>query len=173
MCQDAQLLAQLVESSPEIMGAFDSQGRLTYLNRKDRERLGLAGDFPGEGGSEGIQLYPRAAAVMIKEVALPAAARGGLWRGESILRDSAGREWPVEQTIYARRNADGSVEGFFTIIREIGMQRLAEKALRDSEERFSKAFYASPDPYVIVDHTTHLMVDVNDAYCQRFGVSRE
>jgi PAS domain S-box-containing protein len=48
-----------------------------------------------------------------------------------------------------------------------------ETALRESEELFSKAFYASPDPYIIADFSTNLMLDVNDAYCRVFGVTRE
>ncbi len=163
----------MVEAAPDIMGACDAQGRLTYLNRVGRERLGIGEDVMETGGLPCIQFYPPAIATMIKGVALPTAARDGVWRGESALCDRVGREWPVEQVIFVHRDADGAVAGFSTIVRDIAAQRLAEKALRDSEERFSKAFYASPDPYVIVDHTTHLMVDVNDAYCRRFEVSRE
>ena len=173
MRHDVQMLAQMVDAAPDIMGACDTEGRLTYLNRVGLQLLGLGENPPGDVGLPCIQFHPAAVATMIRDVALSAAARDGVWRGESALRDATGHEWPVEQVIFANRDAAGAVTGFSTIIRDATAQRLAEKALRDSEERFSKAFYASPDPYLIADYVTHRMVDVNDAYCRRFGVARE
>jgi PAS domain S-box-containing protein len=173
MCQDTQLLAQIAEEAPDIIGAYNVRGQLAYLNRAGRARLGVAANLIGAAGLSHIELYPPAVAAMIRDTALPAAERDGVWRGESTLRDSAGLDWPVEQVVFVHRDSAGSVSSFSTIIRDATAQRLAEQALRDSEERFSKAFYASPVPYIIVDHTTHLMVDVNDAYSRLFGVSRE
>jgi PAS domain S-box-containing protein len=167
------LLAQIVESAPDVIGALDAQGRLIYLNRAGRKWCGLpehGGDMPDLSC---VQLYPPAAAKMIKEVALPAAARDGMWRGSSVLCDREGREHPVDQIVVAFRQEDGTVSGFSTEFRDLSAQRLTEQALRQSEEQFSKAFYASPDPYIIADYTTNRMVDVNDAYCRRFGVTRE
>jgi PAS domain S-box-containing protein len=166
------LLSGVIDAAPDIMGACDPSGRIVYLNRAGRRWCGLddsaSADLPACEG-----LYPAAVVRMIKETALPVAARDGWWHGETALRDLAGAEHPVDQLIIALRDGDGALIGFSTIIRDVSAQRQAEQALRESEERFSKAFYASPDPYIIAEHGTNHMIDVNAAYCRLFGVTRE
>lgn len=166
------LFAQIVESAPDIIGACDSQGRFIYLNEAGRQWCGLGAGAQKMPEIGSPQLYPAAVAKMIIEVALPAARRDGVWRGETIVRDRAGNERPSDQIIVALRHGDGSVTGFSTGLRDLSAQRATEQALRQSQEQFSKAFYASPDPYVIADFHSNLMVDVNEAYCRVFGVTR-
>ena len=49
----------------------------------------------------------------------------------------------------------------------------AEKALRESEERFSKAFRSSPAPMVISEIDTGFFLDVNDRFLWTVGYTRE
>jgi len=171
--QRAALLAHMIESAPEIMGACDSEGHVILLNRAGREWFGLpdtAGRSPEIGCAD---LFPPATARLIKEVALPAALRDGQWRGEMVMRDRDGRERPVDQTITVLREADGAVAGFGTTIHDRAALEEVQKALLESEQRFSKAFYASPDPYVIADFETGQIFDVNDSFVRTFGWSRE
>lgn len=106
------LLAQIVESAPDIIGAFNAQGRLVYLNRAGRRWCGLPENSGEMQELACAQLHSPAAAKMIKEIALPAAAREGIWRGESVVCDREGREHPGGQIIVAFRQADGTVTGF-------------------------------------------------------------
>ncbi|TAL04305.1 MAG: PAS domain-containing sensor histidine kinase, partial [Verrucomicrobia bacterium] len=48
-----------------------------------------------------------------------------------------------------------------------------QEALRRSEERFSKAFRASPVPLAILTRTTRMIVDVNDRFAELAGRPRE
>jgi PAS domain S-box-containing protein len=164
--------AQIVEDAPDIIGACDAQGRIIFLNRAGRAWCGLSDSLDGDLALDCAQLYAPAAVRVIKETALPAAARDGVWRGESVLHDREGRECPVEQVIFSRRDATGAVIGFSTIIRDVSAWRLTGQALRESEERFSKAFYHSPDPYVIAEYEKGGIVDVNDSFVRVFGWSR-
>ncbi len=49
---------------------------------------------------------------------------------------------------------------------------LAQEALRRSEERFSKAFIASPVPMVIQSFQSRRFVDVNQSFLELTGFSR-
>lgn len=60
-----------------------------------------------------------------------------------------------------------------TVANDITDRTHAEEALRLSEERFAKAFRASPHPVVISEIDTGRVVDVNDAACRMFGYCQE
>lgn len=59
------------------------------------------------------------------------------------------------------------------IIRDITKRKLAEKSLHESEEKFSKAFAASPDSIIISSVKDGKFIDVNDSFLTETGYSRE
>jgi PAS domain S-box-containing protein len=64
-------------------------------------------------------------------------------------------------------------EQIIVFIRDITEHKAAEKAVRESEEKFSKAFRSSPDRIVITELEEGKFVDVNDTYLRFTGFSRE
>jgi PAS domain S-box-containing protein len=61
---------------------------------------------------------------------------------------------------------------FVTIINDITKSKQAEEALRESEERFSKAFRASPDGLAITRLTDGAILEVNDSWLQLLGYEK-
>jgi PAS domain S-box-containing protein len=58
------------------------------------------------------------------------------------------------------------------VLHDITAAAHAEKALRESEEKFSKAFLASPDAIVITDLTSGRYLEVNDSHERLTGYTR-
>ena len=56
---------------------------------------------------------------------------------------------------------------------DIAIRRRVETALRDSEEKFSRAFHSSPDAIIISRIRDGRLLEVNDGFCQLSGYSRE
>jgi PAS domain S-box-containing protein len=60
-----------------------------------------------------------------------------------------------------------------TALRDITERRQAEQSLRESEEKFSKAFRASPDGLAISELETGRYLEINEGYCRIFGFAHE
>jgi PAS domain S-box-containing protein len=56
---------------------------------------------------------------------------------------------------------------------DIGERKRAEVALRESEERFAKAFQTSPDGLVISRIADAVVLEVNDSFVSMFGYARD
>lgn len=60
-----------------------------------------------------------------------------------------------------------------TYVHDVTEHRANQLALLQSEERFSKAFLASPDAFAIIETETSRLVEVNEAFERLVGLPRE
>ena len=72
-----------------------------------------------------------------------------------------------------RLSDEGDILGYQGIIRDITEVRKAERALRASEEKFSKVFHSSPDWIAITTLSDGRFIEVNDAFLNITGYKRE
>lgn len=72
-----------------------------------------------------------------------------------------------------RLSGGGEILGYQGIIRDITQVRKAERALRASEEKFSKVFRSSPDWIAITTLSEGRFIEVNDAFLNITGYKRE
>jgi PAS domain S-box-containing protein len=78
------------------------------------------------------------------------------------------RRWSVEEQSFARSMADLIALGMAAQER-----RLTEQALQISQEKFAKAFSASPDFITISSLETGRLIDVNESFLETSGFSRQ
>ena len=76
-------------------------------------------------------------------------------------------------TSSVRRSLDGVVLGYQGIIHDITEYKKAERALRSSEEKFSKVFHSSPDWIAITTLSEGRFIDVNEAFLKITGYTRK
>ncbi|MDH5348144.1 MAG: PAS domain S-box protein, partial [Nitrospira sp.] len=80
---------------------------------------------------------------------------------------------PVSVHVDAARITWNGKSAIIGLVSDITDRKQTEEALRASEERFAKAFQASPHPVVISELDTGRVVDVNEAACQLMGYRKE
>jgi PAS domain S-box-containing protein len=86
---------------------------------------------------------------------------------------SGGRRVFLDICLEPIRDDRGRVTGVGFATVDLTQTKLVEEALRASEERFAKAFQASPMALGIVDAQTQRLVEVNDAWVDIFGFPME
>jgi PAS domain S-box-containing protein len=157
----------LIEQSRDGIVILDQNGAVYQANRRFAEMLGYSHEETSKLNVWDWEfLFPRDRVIeMIRTV------------------DEAGDHFETQH-----RRKDGSVYDveistngaifagqklIFCVCRDITERKQMEKALRESEEKFSKAFHASPEMVAITRIKDGTFVDINDSYTQRTGYSRE
>ena len=121
-------LAAILEATSDLVGIADNKGRRVFLNRAGRELLGMTPDQ--DLAQIPIETYRAALSVKQREdEILPTAARAGIWRGETTYLRADGTEVPVLSVVIAHRDAQGEVEFYSTIARDISEQKALQAQL--------------------------------------------
>ncbi|HVZ37637.1 MAG TPA: PAS domain S-box protein [Candidatus Kapabacteria bacterium] len=81
--------------------------------------------------------------------------------------------WLWQEGVLTNQLADPSVGGIIVNFSDVTDRKLAEEALSESQERFSKAFHASPAGMTFIRLRDLQYVDVNDSWLQMIGYDRE
>ncbi|MGA2704626.1 MAG: PAS domain S-box protein [Isosphaeraceae bacterium] len=129
-------LATVVEATPDFVSIADAAKQILYLNRAFCEALGR---WPDREPLTILDCHPESALRQIHGEGLPTAERGNVWRGETEFLCQDGRLIPVSQLILAHRDAEGSLEFYATIMRDISERKQLEETLRRHSQQLSEA----------------------------------
>ena len=122
-------LADIVEASPDFIGFADPKTtQIQYINKHGRRMCGI-GEDEDVGKLKISDVHPAWMNNRFAEDILPAAIRDGLWEGEGAFLHRNGREIPVLMVLMARKAANGEVDIFYTVSRDITERKLSEAAL--------------------------------------------
>jgi PAS domain S-box-containing protein len=165
----------LIESAPEAIVVLDAETRkFVDFNENAIHLFGLAGDellkkTPVEV-SPPMQPDSRSSRDAAIEYIRKAKA-GEIPVFEWTHRNAAGVDIPCEVRLVRLPSAGRMLlRGSVTDITE---RKEAERALRASQEMFSKAFHSSPEPMCMLTVPEWKFLDVNKATCDLIGYSRD
>jgi two-component system cell cycle sensor histidine kinase/response regulator CckA len=162
---------ELVENANSIILKWDNDGRVIYFNEfaevffgySGSEIIGqsLIGTIVPETESSGRDLVS-----MIQNIiSNPDAFVNN--ENENICKNGK-RVW-ISWNNHALINTDGSKAGILSVGQDISEQKKTEKILRQSEEKFSAVFHASPDAITLTRLSDGTYLEVNEGFSDITG----
>ncbi|MDP3873900.1 MAG: response regulator [Methyloversatilis sp.] len=165
--EQARLVA-IIEATPDFVGTAGLDGQPIFLNRAGLKMLGFEPDH-GVTRLRIADTHAGWAAKRVVEVGIPYAIEHGSWSGETALLRRDGSEMPVSQVIIAHKNADGAVEFFSTIMRDISQRVEADRAIQEALTTLD----ATEDGAFIFDPDTLRFSYANEGAVRQVGYTRD
>jgi two-component system cell cycle sensor histidine kinase/response regulator CckA len=143
LLESNQFREEIISGAGEGIIVYDGDLRHLVWNRFMESRLALPADRVL--GRRALDLFPRLADHGVERL-LHRALAGETVTSSDIPSDAlaAGRSGWMVATFGPHRGADGQIVGVIAIVHDVTDRRLAEQALRESEERFRRMADASP-----------------------------
>ena len=168
--RNRETLGALVDLAPFAVWAVDLEGAVTLWSQGAERIFGWTAEdvlgkpipvIPSEQQAEFLEWlkkYPEG------------------FRLESVERQRQHRDgtriWTSISTA-PQTDANGAIVGVIGVVIDLTAQRLTQKALRRSAERFRLLFAANPHPMWVYDAETLSFLEVNDAAMAQYGYSRD
>jgi PAS domain S-box-containing protein len=163
------LYRDLVEHSTDLIFTHNLEGRLLSVNELPAKLLGYSREELLNKPMRDF-LLPEARAQF--DQSLLDIQRDGFVRGSMVVltKTTERRVWEYHNTLRTGGANAPIVRG---IAQDVTDQRRVEKALRLSEEKFSKAFHCSPTILWISTLQEGRVLEVNEAFERHFGFARD
>jgi PAS domain S-box-containing protein len=155
-------VTEILESIGDAFYSLDNEMRFTYLNRKSEEYWGIGRE--DLLGKSFLDVFPDAVGTYSYHQCMRAIKEGKPVNFEAV--SPIINRW-VDASVYP------SPTGLSVYFRDVTERRQALDHLRESEEKFGKAFRANPQPMSITVLATGQYLDVNESFVQTSGYSRE
>ncbi len=157
----------LIEQSSDGIVVVDGKGKVYEANQRFAEMLGYTiEEVQNLGISDWEAEFPME---QVEEMIASIDENGDHFETKHVRKD--GSVFDVEISTNGAVIAGQKL--IFCVCRDISKRKEAEEALRQSEEKFSKAFLASPNSISISTLKDGKFIEVNDSFIRDKGYSRE
>ncbi len=171
--EEKQKFIMLAESSSEFIGMCDLDLKPLYVNPAGIKMVGLPDMEAACRVSVQDYFYPEDQDFISNDF-FPRVMREGHGEVEIRLRHfQTGNPIWMSYYLYHVRDAGGNLVGWATVSRDITGRKQSEMQLKESEQRFAKIFNNSPIGVNLVKLGDSTVVDINDAYLEIIGYSKE
>ncbi|HTP12886.1 MAG TPA: PAS domain S-box protein [Bacteroidota bacterium] len=169
--QQIEFQASILDQIHNAVITTDMEGQVMYWNKHAESLYGWRADeVVGKEVDEFLVPQEQRKALADRRSAVDA---GAFWNGRTEFLNRDGSCIPVHVYSASLRDAEGQVVGRNSVSIDIRDVLKAEEALKESEERFSTAFFTSPVSQSVISTASSEILAVNDACCRQFGYSRE
>ncbi len=159
---------QLIETLPISLAIVTTSGEVQYINPKCQKLFEVDTDFKPDSHHALIHwVNAEDRQRWLNEIQ----TKGFVQNFEMHVKTLSGKElWALGSGLFIQHKDQTCVLSTHHDITEI---KLAQEAVRESEERFSKAFMTSPYMLTITRAKDGKMIEINDSFCSTSGYSRE
>jgi len=127
--EEQERLANILESTSDIVGTVTASGKLIYLNKAGRKMFALE-DADNFREFRNLDIHTIDEYLEIQPEGIRAARLYGVWSGETVITNSVGVEIPASIVLIAHRDEEGNAEQYSAVIRDISELRRAEDFIR-------------------------------------------
>jgi PAS domain S-box-containing protein len=162
-------LREMTDALPALIGFIDAEGRYRFVNKQYQIWFGKKAD---EIVGREVREILGEAAVQKLWPQMQRALRGENVRFEmEVPYRVIGTRW-VDIAYVPRRTPGGAVDGFLVLVTDITERKNAERALRESEQRYRTLMEQAHDGIFVLDDKARFLL-VNRAACAMLGYSAE
>ncbi|MCB0635333.1 MAG: PAS domain S-box protein [Lewinella sp.] len=169
--QQLRYQASLLDTVQDAIIATDPEFRIQYWNKAAETLYGWKAEEVA--GRHFDRIVALDNLQQERAIALDTFRREGYWNGEVMHQRKDGEQRYIQSSVTQLSTPDGEVIGVVAINRDITEQKLAQLALIESEEKFSRAFHDSPTAMLLADLSSLTILDVNQAYTDTLGYAAE
>ena len=152
----------------EVCG--DGQFRVLEINPAEEKRLGMTS--AAASGKRNDELVPAETAAHLDDNNRKCVAAGRPISFDDVVQLLTGR-YEYHTTLAPVRDETGRIYRIVGVSRDVTENRRMERALKQSEEKFSKSFHASPDSVTISRLDDGTLIEVNRGFIEAYGYTKE
>lgn len=151
-------LRLVIDALPVCIAYIRADGHYDLVNDTYEKWFDMSrDDIVGKHASDVIG--KKAFAMLQPQIDIALSGKASTFEG-SVPYKTAGDRY-VQWSYVPNFTSEGTVHGFFSVVTDLSAQVLADRALRESEERFRRLIETSPD--IILVHRDGLILYVNSA----------
>ena len=160
-------LSLVVHQNPNTIIITDLDGKMVYINPAGCINSGYNSD---ELIGKSPSIFASGATPVESYKSLWSSIKAGIeWKGIFHNKRKNGEFYWESAFIVPLRDTEGVITQYLGVKEDITIRVQAEKALKESEERYRELFEASPDAIILADIETGMLFDANSAACRLLG----